>query len=218
MTPARLRTAPVFRLICLSACALALSACVSLLPKTKPAHLYRFGQPAGAEAVTAAPGQVGVFRSNATFQRESAGDQLLTVEGGKIAFVAETRWVAPAAVLWDEAVLAAFDADGGPVRLISRGEPATAAYVLRLDVRNFEARYLSGPKLAPTVVVRVRAALTRGSDRGLVAERIFEKQVAATDNRVGAIVPAYDRAVGEVLQEVIAWTTEQAKPGPAARP
>ena len=212
MTPALLRATPIFRLMGLGACALAVSACVSLLPKTKPAHLYRFGQSAGAEAVTATPGEIGVFRTNATFQRESAGDRLLTVEGGKIAYVAETRWVAPAAVLWDEAVLAAFDADGGPVRIISRGEPATAAYVLRLDVRNFEARYLNGPKLAPTVVVRVRAAMTRGADRGLVAERIFEKQVPAADNRVGAIVPAYDKAVAEVLGDVVAWTTEQAKP------
>ncbi|WP_293676443.1 ABC-type transport auxiliary lipoprotein family protein [uncultured Phenylobacterium sp.] len=213
MTPALTRAGPFVRLIGLGACALALSACVSLLPKTKPAHLYRFGQPAGAEAMTATPGQIGVFRTNASFQRESAGDRLLTVDGGKIAYVAETRWVTPAAVLWDEAVLAAFDADPGPVRLISRGEPATADYVLRLDVRNFEARYLSGPKLAPTVVVRVRAAMTGRADRALIAERIFEKQVPAADNRVGAIVSAYDKAVAEVLAEVVTWTTEQAKRG-----
>ena len=212
MTSALRRAAPMFRLIGLGASAPALSACISLLPKSKPAHLYRFGQPAGDEAVTAATGQIGVFRTNATFQRESAGDQILTVDGGKVAYLAETRWVAPASVLWDEAVLAAFDADPGPVRLISRGEPAAAAYVLRLDVRNFEARYANGPKLAPTVVVRVRAAMTRGTDRGLVAERIFEKQTPAVDNRVGAIVSAYDRAVAEVLEDIVAWTTEQAKP------
>jgi cholesterol transport system auxiliary component len=62
------------------------------------------------------------------------------------------------------------------------------------------------------VVVRVRAAMTRGVDRSTVAERIFEKQVTASDNRVSAIVPAYDKAVAEVLAEVVAWTTEQAKP------
>ena len=206
MIPAPLRLAAAV------AIALALSGCISLLPKSKPSHLYRFGQPAGAEAVTAPAGQIGVFRTNATFQRESAGDGILTITNGQAAYIAETRWVAPAAVLWDEAVAAAFDADPGPVRLISRGEPATAAYVLRLDVRNFEARYDHGPKAPPTVVVRVRAAMTRGTDRSTVAERIFEKQVTASDNRVSAIVPAYDKAVAEVLGEVVAWTTEQAKP------
>lgn len=201
----------LLRLVLVGASALSLAACISLLPKSKPSQLYRFGAPTGSEAVTAPAGQVGVFRTNATFQRESAGDRILTVTDGEVAYVAETRWVAPAAVLWDEAVLAAFDADPGPVRLISRGEPATAAYVLRLDVRNFEARYTNGPKAAPTVVVRVRASMTK-SDRAIAAERIFEQQVTASDNRVGAIVPAYDRAVAGVLKDVVAWTTEQAKP------
>jgi cholesterol transport system auxiliary component len=203
---------PALRFAALGALALALSGCVSLLPKSKPANLYRFGQPVAAAATTAPSGQVGVFRTNATFQRESAGDRILTLTDGKAAYIAETRWVAPAAVLWDEAVLAAFDADPGPVRIISRGEPASAAYVLRLDVRNFEAHYDRGPKAAPTVVVRVRAALTAGGGGGLISEKIIEKRVTAGDNRVSAIVPAYDRAVADVLAEVVAWTSELAKP------
>jgi cholesterol transport system auxiliary component len=206
------RVPALLRLAAAGAAAFSLSACVSLLPKSEPANLYRFGQPLAAEALTAPQGRVGVFRTNATFQRESAGDRLLTVTNGQVAYIAETRWAAPAAVLWDEAVLAAFDADPGPVRLISRGEPAGAEYVLRLDVRNFETRYEQGPKAAPTVVVRVRAAMTRGTDRGLVSEQIFEKRVDAADNRVTAIVPAYDRAVAEVLKEIVDWTTAQARP------
>ncbi len=203
---------PVLRLAVVGASALALSACVSLLPKSKPANLYRFGQPIAAEAMTAPIGQVGVFRASATFQRESAGDRLLTITDGKAASIAETRWVAPAAVLWDEAVLAAFDADPGHVRMISRGEPGSAAYVLRLDVRNFEAHYDRGAKAAPTVVVRVRAAISASAGGGAISEKIFEKRVTASDNRVSAIVPAYDRAVAGVLSDVIAWTNEQAKP------
>jgi len=195
---------------------LALSGCISLLPKTKPSHLYRFGQPASdVAATTASTASVGVFRAGSIFQREAAGDRLLTINtDGQAQYVAETRWVAPAAILWDAAVLAAFDADPGPVRLISRGEPAAAQYILRLDVRNFEARYLSGPKAAPTVVVRVRAGITHGTNRDY-AEKIFEHQVRAADNRVTAIVPAYDKAVADVLKDVVAWTTEQAKPAAA---
>lgn len=212
MTPApTMRLPALLRVATTALLALSLAGCISLLPKSKPVNLYRFGQPLAAEAVGGAQGQVGVFRTNATFQREAAGDRLLTVTNGQVAYLAETRWAAPAAVLWDEAVLAAFDADPGPVRLISRGEPASAAYVLRLDVRNFEAHYDRGPKAPPTIVVRVRAAMTRGTDRGLVSERIFETRVAATRNRVTSIVPAYDRAVAEVLKEVVAWTTAQAQ-------
>ena len=211
-SPVRRPRRSLLTLAAIGVLALGVSSCISLLPKTKPSHLYRFGQPHGSAAVTAQPGQIGVYRTNASFQRESAGDRLVTLSNGQVQYIAETRWVAPAAVLWDEAVLAAFDADSGPVRLISRGEPASAQYILRLDVRNFEARYDHGPKAPPTVVVRVRGALTKG-DRSVAAERIFEKQVTAADNKVSAIVPAYDKAVAGVLDEVVAWTTDQVKGG-----
>jgi len=163
-----------------------------------------------ASAVT---GTVGVFRASSLFQREAGGDQLVTITDGRVAYLSETRWVAPAAVLWDAAVLTAFDADSGPTRLISRGEAGKVDYVLRLDVRNFETRYDKGPKAAPSVVVRVRASLTSGSNRTLTGERIFESQVTAADNRVSEIIPAYDRAVAEVLKEIVVWTNATAIPG-----
>lgn len=207
---------PLIRVAAAAASALALAGCVSLLPKSKPVDLYRFGQPAAAEAeagIVAAPvGQVGVFRANAVFQRESAGDRLLTLTDGKAAYIAETRWVAPAAVLWDQALVAAFDADPGHVRLVSRGEPAAAAYILRVDVRNFETHYDRGAKAAPVILVRARGVLMAGTGGGVLSERIFEARVRAADNRVSAIVPAYDKAVAEVLGEVVAWTSETAKP------
>lgn len=217
--PSALRLAPWAA----GAAALALSACVSLLPESEPAHLYRFGAaPAAPEAALtaaeAAPENtaatpadpVGVFYANSTFARESAGDRLLTLTGGKAAYLAETRWVAPASTLWNQAVATAFE--GSPVRLISRGEPTVADYVMRLDVRNFEARYERGPKAPPTVVIRVRGALTRGTDSTLAAERIFEQRVTASTNRVSSIVEAYDEATEAVLREIVAWADAQPKP------
>jgi cholesterol transport system auxiliary component len=196
--PARLRLATA------AALALGLSACVSLLPKEKVSTLYRFGDhpPAAAPSAQATTGaRVGVVRATGQFQREASGDRILTITDSKAAYIARARWVAPAEVLFDEAVLGAFDASPGPVRLIARGEPAKADYVLRLDMRNFETHYAGGN---PTVLVRVRAVLLRDS-RTAVSERIFEVQIPAGDNRVGAIVAAYDRAVGQVLKDIVPW-------------
>lgn len=193
--------------------ALAVSGCVTLLPKAKPVDLYRFGEAGTAQSTATPVGSVGVFRASSLFQREAGGDRLVTVTGGKVAYLAESRWVAPAVVLWDAAVLTAFDADPGSTRLISRGEAGKVDYVLRLDVRNFETRYDKGPRAAPSVVVRVRASLTSGSNRSLTGERIFESQITAADNRVSEIIPAYDRAVAEVLKEIVVWTNATAVPG-----
>lgn len=204
------------RLAALGACALALSGCISLLPKSKPAHLYTFGRPAPAAAGTTAPqsaAAVGVFRATGLFQHESAGDRLMTVSAdNKVEYIAQTRWAAPASVLFDEAVLNAFDTGARNVRLVSRGEPARSDYALRLDVRNFEARYDRGPKAAPLVVVRVRAQLTRDMNRNVAGEQIFEATARAGDNRVGAIVQAYDKALGDVLGKLVGWVDTTAVP------
>jgi cholesterol transport system auxiliary component len=202
------RPAGLLRLASVAACALALSGCISLLPKTKPSQLYRFGQTAVAEAPgPTSPGtRTGVFRANGTFQREAAGDRLLTMTGERAAYLAQSRWVAPATVLFDQAVLTAFEAAPGRVRLVSRGEAAPATYTLRTDVRNFETRYDAGAEAAPTVVVRVRATLTRNQNNELVAEQVFESSPRAGDNRVGAIVSAYDQGTADVLKQLVAWT------------
>jgi cholesterol transport system auxiliary component len=197
-------------------CALALGGCISLLPKTKAVTLYRFDTAAVAEAAaprTKAP--VGVFVSEGTFQRESSSDRLLTVNGGKVAYIAQARWAAPAQVMFGQALLAAFDAAPGPARLVSRGEPVSARFILRLDVRNFETHYDHGPRAAPQVLVRVRAALVHAADHTQAQDILFESRTRARANRVSAIVDAYDEAVADVLKQLISWTDAQVAP-PAA--
>jgi len=203
------------RTLVITGLALGLSACVTLIPETKPAQLYRFGGGV-AEASSAArtEGSVGVVLSGSSFPRASSGDQILTLTGSQAAYVAGARWVAPASILFDEALAQAFDRNTGPARLITRSEVRPASSLLRLDVRRFETVYDPGKATAPVVVVRVRATLTARDDRTQVAEEIFEAQVRASDNRVGQIVAAYDAAVGEVLEAVVDWSNREGRPNP----
>jgi cholesterol transport system auxiliary component len=202
-----IRPTALLRVGLAGALALSLAGCISLLPKSKPVQLYRFGD---NHAMTPAPAPaanpVGVYWGGGAFQRESAGDRILTITGDRVAYVALTRWVAPATVLFEQAVQRAFDQRGGPVRLVPRGAPAVTDYVLRMDVRNFEARYDAGAKAAPTVLVRVHATVARDSNRKLVSEQVFEASVRARDNRVGAIVDAYEAALNQVLEQAVTWT------------
>lgn len=206
MTRVTLRKAAP-RLLALAACVFALGGCISLLPKSKPALLYSFVPPPVAVSAADATKSVAVFRTNGGFQEESSNDQLLTVTGGVAAYIADSRWVAPADVLFNQAVSQAFDAS--PIRLVARGQQGKAAYALRLDMRNFETRYDSGPKAAPTIVVRLHATLNK-ADQSPVGEQIFEAKVTAGDNRVGAIVSAYNKAMAEVIKNLVIWTQEKA--------
>lgn len=205
MSPIRNAARTAARLGVVATLAVGLSACISVFPKTKPVGLYRFGE-AEVTAPKGPPGAMfGVLKTPSTFTRAAAGDRIMTVSKGEIAYVAGARWVSPASVLFEEAVARAFEDDPGRARLIGRGEVAKADLVLRLEVRTFETDYVNGPKSAPEVVVRVRGVLNRNTDRALVGDQVFEARVMAVDNRVSAIVPAYDEAVAKVLGEVVAW-------------
>jgi cholesterol transport system auxiliary component len=194
---------------------LALSGCISLFPKTEPSGLYRFGHAAPPEAADATEKSFGVFKTPTVFTRAAMSDRMLTITNGEAAYIAGARWVSPATVLFDEAVARAFEANGSRARLVTRGETAKAAMALRLEVRSFEAVYVDGPKAPPEVFVEIRAVMTRSGDRALLGDRVFQARVKATENRVGAIVPAYDAANDKVLSEIVAWVSEAGAKLPA---
>lgn len=196
--------------LALAGAGLALSACVTIFPKTKPVQMYRFeaATPTAAAAADTA-GQtmpIAVGRAPTSFERGAEGDRILTVTGDQVAYIAGGRWVSPAAVLFDAAESQAFDQSQTRLRLDRRGELNLAPVSLRLDVESFEVRYDGG---APTVVVRVEASLTRTADRKIIAVRAFESRQTPQADRIGAIVTGYDAAVSDVLSQIVTWTAAE---------
>ncbi|WP_426012836.1 ABC-type transport auxiliary lipoprotein family protein [Caulobacter sp. DWR2-3-1b2] len=204
------------RSLAVAATALALTGCISLFPKADPSGLYRFGT--AAPAATSAPVEksFGVFKTPTVFTRAAMGDRLLTFTNGEAAYIAGARWVSPAIVLFDEAAARAFEAESSPARLVTRGETGKAAMALRLEVRAFETDYVDGPKAAPEVLVEIRAVMTRNGDRALLGDKVFQTRVKASDNRVGAIVQAYDQANSKTLADIITWVGAAGAKLPAA--
>jgi cholesterol transport system auxiliary component len=201
------------RALSLIAAALALSACVSLLPDAEPSQLYRLEGAIDPSATIAPPAPTfGLVLPSTGFVQAASGDRILTVTGDEVAYIAGARWVAPASELFEEAVERAFDANTGPARLVTRGEMRTAESVLRLDVRRFEVVYDRGQDAAPLVVVRLRATMVNRGDRALIDEEVFQAEVRATDNRVSAIVAAFDAGTGQVLTQLVDWSNRMGAP------
>lgn len=196
------------RTVAIAATAVALTGCISLFPKSNPAGLYRFGHVAAESSKPASDKGFGVYKTPTVFTRAAMSDRLLSVTDGQAAYIADARWVSPAIVLFDEAVARAFEADGSSARLVTRGEALKAVMALRLEVRSFETDYVNGPKAPPEVLVEIRAVMTRSNDRALLGDKVFVARVKAADNRLSAIVPAYDQAVDKVLTEIVAWVGE----------
>ncbi len=182
---------------------LALGGCVSLFPKSNPAQLYRF-QVAPAEAPSVGA-RTSVALAPLEFNPAASGDRILTSDGSELAYIGDSRWISPAVDLFGDALEGAFSG-AAKVRLIERRQATGSTPVLSVKVDTFEARYLSGPKAAPTVTVGITARLMRYPDRAILGERRFEATQAAGDNRVAAIVQAYDGATGQALKDLVAWT------------
>lgn len=194
--------------------AASLGGCISVLPKSKPAQLYRFGAPelaAAAPATVAAPASgPAIGRGAVLFEAGAATDRILTVTGHDAAYIEGARWIAPAQVLFDEALTRAFQAPGA-APLADRAASGRAAISLNLDVQAFEARYDNGPESAPEVLIQVRAVLVRNNDRAVLAEQLITSTQRASDNRVGPIVAAFDAGVKDVLGKLVAWTGRNAR-------
>lgn len=186
--------------------AASVAGCISLLPKEKPAQLYRFGFSA-APAQPRSGGTFSVSQAPTSFERAAASDMILTVTGDEAAYIGGSRWVTSASSLFDAAVARAFDAAGGPARLIPHGEPAHAEFALKLDVRQFETRYDHGQQAPPTIVIELYAGMVdRSPDAaGRVVERIFQASAPAAENRTWAIARAYDVALAKVLTDMVTW-------------
>jgi hypothetical protein len=73
---------------------------------------------------------------------------------GETAYIGSARWVSPGQRAVRRSHCQGFRRRSlARARLISRGEVAKSDFVLRLEVRSFEAQYVDGPKSAPDVLV-----------------------------------------------------------------
>ncbi len=182
-----------------------LNSCVTVLPKTKPAQLYRFGIETRTSEAAANPGDQGlaISKTNIEFDSAAAGDRILTVTHQQVAYISGARWVTPAVTLFDAALTQAFATQAHSTRLTTDAT-THAGGSLRLEVRRFEAVYDQGLALAPNIIVDLDASLALS---GAPEHRThILTAVRADDNRVGAIVSAFNQATGQALGGVVTWT------------
>ena len=188
---------------------LGLTACVTVLPKSKPATLYRFGVIASTSAASVVrEPQVLVGQGPTTFPMAAAGDRILTSQGLQTHYIAGARWLSPASVLFDQAEFQAFDR-AGVVGLIGPGQSAAPKIGLQVDVQTFEARFEADTAAPPTVWVVARGRLTKLTDNQTEVSQLFRTHKPAAENRVGAIVDAFDTASTDILRQIAEWTTGQ---------
>ncbi|MEW6537757.1 MAG: ABC-type transport auxiliary lipoprotein family protein [Pseudomonadota bacterium] len=211
---------PVLRLAASAAVLTALSGC-ALLSSPDPVQNYRFGLPMAApSAVGDTPAPLTVSIRRIEFPEATGDDKILGVTGLETAYIGGARWVSPASTLFDDSLKAAFANRADRIRVLGRREPGTPPLILQVTVTTFEARY-AAPGAVPDVVVTARAQLRSTPERragggtirpeeGRSVERVFTVTQPAGDNRVSAIVAAFDTATRDINTQIADWTIASA--------
>ena len=84
--------------------------------------------------------------------------------------------------------------------------PSLAGYALLIEVRHFEAQYPgadTGSGALPVAKVTLVGTLISRADRTVLASFTTEGSAPAAANRMGAVVRAFDLALGQALQQLV---------------
>jgi cholesterol transport system auxiliary component len=116
-------------------------------------------------------------------------------------YFADVRWSGPLDAVLQELAVQEFHVNPGLRHVSADASVFTSAYWLEIEVTDFQAEYPAGGG-PPSVHVRLQARIGNAADRRVLAR--FEPDVheAAADNRMSAIVDAYNRAADKALTEI----------------
>ncbi len=119
----------------------------------------------------------------------------------RMEFFADVRWSGPLDEVLQDLAVQEFHANPALHNVGADASVFASAYWLEIEVSDFQAEY-SAAGGAPTVHVHLRARLGSSADRTVLGR--FEPDVheAAADNRMSAIVDAYNRAADKALAEI----------------
>ncbi len=128
------------------------------------------------------------------------------------------NWIDYAPKMVQALIIESFENSGKIVSVGREQIGLRSDFVLKTELREFQAEYedrLSfdtkelGPGApAPWVRVRLNAKLVKMPQREIVAHQTFERRVRAQENRMNAIIDAFDDALGKTLKSVVVWTLE----------
>jgi cholesterol transport system auxiliary component len=128
----------------------------------------------------------------------------------RLDYFANVRWSGPTDELMQELAVQEFRASGSVRNVDGDASAFASGYWLELEVADFQAEYPAAAN-PPDIHVRLLARLGSSTDRRVLARFEADAMVTATDNRMSAIVDAYNHAADRALSAIVADSVETLK-------
>jgi cholesterol transport system auxiliary component len=185
---------------------LVLPAGCSLLPTPEAAQIYRL-----SPEVYDPPGPP-IARSALAIDLPVASESLdsdriaLTQGRTRFDYYADSVWTDRLPILLQTLMVDAFERDGR-ISAVSRDNDGPGrGYLLRTEIRRFEAEYPSPPTGPPEIAVDLELHLSSDPQNRLLGTKLISERTRASRNQIDAIIIAFDVATGSALTQCIAWT------------
>ena len=202
------------RLLCASSM-LALAACTGQLFQSKTAapSVYLLSVKsgtAGSEATAELPVDLTVLRPRV---RTGLDTDLIAVlyPDRRLTYIADARWSGPLDEVVQDLALQAFRAHATLHNVHADASSFGGSYWLEIEVVDFQAEYPARPAEAggidsgaPMVHVHLLGVLGESGDRSVLGHFEANERRPAAENRLSAIVEAYDQAVDAALAHLVA--------------
>ncbi len=118
-------------------------------------------------------------------------------------YYGNARWSERTPVMIQTLLVESFENTGKIVAVARQATDLRADYVLKTDLREFQAELSDGG--LPTARVRINAKLVKMPERTIIASFKAERAVEAEGPELLQVVHAFDTALGKVLKRVVEW-------------
>jgi cholesterol transport system auxiliary component len=197
----------VKRTVLLALLGVTLAACAGSLFKNKaaPPTMYMLGATRSTPAVDPSndlPIDLAVLRPRVRAGLDT--DRIAALYPDRhMDYFADVRWSGPLDEVLQDLAVQQFHANPGLRNASAEASVFASTYWLEIEVTDFQAEYSAagGP---PTVHVHLQARIGNSADRHVLARFEPDVREAATDNRMSAIVDAYNRAADQALSDIAA--------------
>ena len=181
--------------------------------KVVPPSIYLLSAPAGTNAaaasaaVPAAPAAANLAVLKPRVRAGLDTDRIAVLyPDRRLDYFADARWSGPLDDVVQDLAVQAFR-NGARLQNVSSDASAFASgYWLEIEVADFQAEYASAAA-PPTINVRLLARVASAGERNILASFNAAARQTASDNRLTAIVEAYERAVNSALAEIVGGTS-----------
>ncbi|WP_416899401.1 MAG: ABC-type transport auxiliary lipoprotein family protein [Minwuia sp.] len=120
----------------------------------------------------------------------------------ELKYFKDVRWTERVPRMVQTLLVESFENSGTIVAVGRQAIGLRADYSLLTEIREFQAERMNGG----VVRVRLNAKLIKQPRQIIVSSRSFETAVPDTGESMDATVRAWDRAIGDVMKDVVQWT------------